>query len=183
MQRCACVHTCDAGGRYRHANWSLEKWESKIACLYVVTTIIRFLVACLRFKYLCLIYRRVIKFIISEFLPSFFSPFRFTVPVGRSGRFIVSHDAAIYIYVTWFARESTGGSRYRSECVENAIDSLGRPDDLFSPWRRSDWRDRGFPPSPFDRYFHLVTLHMLLRCKCNYAKRMKDHKFSLRVIL
>lgn len=37
----------------------------------------------------------------------------------------------IYTRISRFARESNG-TRYRSECVENTIDSLGRPVDLFS---------------------------------------------------
>lgn len=37
-------------------------------------------------------------------------------------------------------RAKAAAPGYRSECVENAIDSLGRPHDLFSPWRRSERR-------------------------------------------
>lgn len=37
----------------------------------------------------------------------------------------------IYTRISRFARESNG-TRYRSECVENTIDSLDRPVDLFS---------------------------------------------------
>lgn len=48
-----------------------------------------------------------------------------------------------YTHISRFARESNG-TRYRSECVENAIDSLGRPVDLFHTLCSSeDWGGGG----------------------------------------